>query len=160
MTLSRKIAAALDAQAEQGELPAEWSVCEGPHRLALHVTASGPVGLAFDRLEYSCAERTDWSAEGLQAWGDCLAARIKYLMEPLVLLEVDPIRGEVELRSQLPTARDGVRSFYEVRLDRRGTLRLSRVVYDEATRTRRPGTCQLTREALERLAEDLVASVA
>jgi len=31
---------------------------------------------------------------------------------------------------------------------------------DEATRRRQPEACQLTREALERLADDLVASVA
>jgi hypothetical protein len=159
MSLSRKIAAALDARAEAGGLPAEVSASDGPHKVALTLEAGGKVGVAFDRLEYTCAERTDWSAEALKAWGDRLAARLTYLMEPLVVLEVDAVGGEVELRSQLPTARDGTRSYYELRLDRGGTLRLTRKVYDESTRTRRAASCQLTREALERLADDLAASV-
>ena len=51
-------------------------------------------------------------------------------------------------------------SRFRRRLHPRGALRLSRVTYDEATRRRQPEPCQLTREALERLADDLVASVA
>ena len=81
-------------------------------------------------------------------------------MEPLVVLEHDPIDNQVEIRSESPTHRSGRRTYYEVRLHPRGTLRLSRVSYDEATRRRQPAPCQLTREALERLADDLVASVA
>ena len=40
-----------------------------------------------------------------------------------------------------------------------GTLHFARVRFDEETRRRRPTTCQMTREVLERLADDLVASV-
>jgi hypothetical protein len=79
-------------------------------------------------------------------------------MEPLVVLEVDPAAGEAELRSQSPTARGDLRAYYEVRLNAAGTLRFSRVVFDDASRRRRPAPCQMTREVLERLADDLVAS--
>ena len=61
-------------------------------------------------------------------------------------------------RSHAPTARGDLKSYYEVRLNKTGSLRLSRVVFDEATRRRRPAPCQLTREVLERLTDDLVAS--
>ena len=67
-------------------------------------------------------------------------------MEPLVVLEVDAVGGEVELRSQSPSARDTLRSFYEVTLRREGTLHLRRVAFDAADRRRRPIACQLTRE--------------
>jgi len=152
--LNRKIAAALDDRAgTAGRVDAE----DAGHRLALLLTASGPVGLAFDALEYAAPEAGARTTESLRAWADRLAARVTYLMEPLVLVEVDATSGEAELRSQSPTARGDLKSYYEVRLDRLGSLRLARVVFDEETRRRRPSPCQLTREALERLTDDLVA---
>jgi hypothetical protein len=160
MSLSREIAGALDARPEAGGLPCDVAVADGPHRLLLRLTAAGPVGLAFESLEFATSARPAWTTEALRGWGDRLAARLTYLMEPLVVLEVDADGGEVELRSQVPTARDGLRAYYEVRLHRDGTLRLGRVAFDEATRRRRPAPCQVTREVLERLADDLVASVA
>jgi hypothetical protein len=156
MTLSRKIAAALDAQMDQ-PLPRELTVDDGAHRLSLSLTASGPVGLAFDALEFTADTPADRSAEALRAWAERLSSRVTYLMEPLVVLEFDTLSGEAELRSQSPTARGEVRSYYEVRLSKQGALRLSRVVFDEATRRRRSAPCQMTLEVLERLADDLVA---
>ena len=46
-----------------------------------------------------------------------------------------------------------------MRLFRQGSLRMERFVFDEATRQRRQVPCQLTRETLERLADDIAASV-
>jgi hypothetical protein len=160
MSLSRKIAAALDARPDNGALPCDVVAEDGPHRLSVHLTANGSVGVAFDALDFAVADRPEWPTDALRGWGDRLAARLNYLMEPLVVLELDPVAGEVELRSQSPTARNGHRSYYEVRLGRQGTLRFARVTFDEGTRRRRPVPCQLTRETLERLADDLVASVA
>ena len=154
--LSRKIAAAVDS----ADGPGAVTAAEGPHRLTLHLTASSPVGVAFDALDFVDADRTDRPADDLRAWGDRLAARLTYLMEPLVVIEVDAEGGEAALRSREPSTRDEVRTYYEVRLRREGTLNLRRVAYDPSDRRRRPVACQLTREALERLADDLVATVA
>ena len=160
MSLSRKIAGALDARTESGALPSEVAVEDGPHRLALRLTAAEAVGLAFDSLEFSSsnAPADGFPLEALGAWGARLAARLTYLMEPLVIHESDAVGGQVELRSQTPTLRAGRRTYFEARLDRAGTLRLGRVAFDEATRSRQPIPCQLTREVLERLADDLVAT--
>ena len=49
MSLSPKIAAVLDGP-DAGTLPCEVSLEDGAHRLVLHLTASGPVGLAFGAL--------------------------------------------------------------------------------------------------------------
>ncbi len=160
MTLSRKIAAAVDEYTAPLVAPREVTVEEGTSRLTLHLNAAGPVGLAFDALDFATTARPEWSPEALRGWGDRLTARLTYLMEPLVVLEHDPVDNQVEIRSESPTRRSGRRTYYEVRLHPRGTLRLSRVSYDEATRQRQPASCQLTRETLERLADDLVASVA
>ena len=74
------------------------------------------------------------------------------------VLEVDGGRGEVQLRSQAPTHRGDVRNYYEVRLGREGVCRVERFAYDPAEKRRRRISCHLTREVVERLAEDLAAS--
>lgn len=154
--LSRKIAAEVDANPGPGAVTA----LDGPHRLTLHLTAASPVGVAFDALEFADSDRADRPAADLRAWGDRLASRLTYLMEPLVVIEVDAEGGEAALRSREPSTRDEVRTYYEVRLRREGTLNLRRVAFDPSDRRRRPVACQLTREALERLTDDLVATAA
>ena len=66
----------------------------------------------------------------------------------------------VELRSHAPTARGDRRAYYEVRLGRQGTLRLARVAFDEVDPTPAPGlAAMMTREVLERLIDDIIASI-
>jgi len=160
MTLSQKIAAALEARPDTGALPCDVTVEHEGDAATIHLTASGSVGLAFRTLEFATKARAEWSPATLRAWGDRLAARLTYLMEPLMVLEQDALGGDVALRSQSPTARAGQRSYYELRLHRQGSLTLSRVSFEEATRQRRPIDCQMTREVLERFLDDLVESVA
>jgi len=159
MNLSQKIDVALDSCSATGAMPCALAVEDGPHQLTLHLTAAGTVGLAFDALEFATTARPEWSPEALQAWGDGLARRVSYLMEPLVVLENDTLGGTVELRSHAPTARADRRAYYEIRLSRPGRLRLARLSFDEATRRRTPSSCQMTREVLERLIDDIIASI-
>ncbi len=159
MNLSKKIAAALDENTKVHLPPCDIAVEEGAHRLTLHLTAIDTVGLAFDSLEFVATDRTDWTPDSLRSWGDRLAARVTYLMEPFKILEIDAEDGKVCLRSESPTTRNQKRSYYEIRLGKSGTLRMERHTFDEAARVRDRSTCQLTREVLERLADDIVASL-
>jgi hypothetical protein len=159
MNLSRKIADAVESLPPGGPLPCLVEAETAEARLGIHLTAHGPVGLAFDGLDYAAAGRRDLPPGELRKWGDRLAARLTYLMEPLVVLEVDAHAGEAALRSQAPTPRGDRRSFYEVRLRREGTLHLRRVAFDEAARSRQTVPCQMTIEVHERLADDLAASL-
>ncbi len=159
MTLSRKIADAVDSLPAGAPLPGAIEAEADTSRLALNLTERGPVGLAFDRLDYARSDRGDLSPEALRAWGDRLAARLTYLMEPLVVVEVDAQAGEAELRSQAPTPRGDRRAYYEVRLRREGNLHLQRFAFDDQARRRQAVPCQMTLEVLERLADDLVASL-
>jgi len=112
MSLSQKIAAVLDAPTDAGAPPCRVSAEDGPHVLALRLTTAGPVGLEFSTLEFANQARPAWSPEELKAWGDRLATRVTYLMEPLVVLEQDRDGGEVELRSRTPTERTSRRTYY------------------------------------------------
>ncbi len=76
-------------------------------------------------------------------------------------------QGHRDRRRQEARSRSGARArpradqrgYYEIRLFREGSLRMERFALDEATRQRRSTPCQLTREVLERLADDIAASV-
>jgi hypothetical protein len=159
MSLSKKIAAALDENTKAYVLPCSVTVEESPNRLTLHITALDTVGLACTALEFATTSRSEWSSEALKDWGGRLASRVTYLMEPLKVIEIDAEGGEVQIRSQSPTPRADQRGYYEIRLFRQGSLRMERFALDEVTRQRRPTPCQLTREVLERLADDIAASV-
>jgi hypothetical protein len=160
MSLSQKIAAAIDENTRAYILPCTVTVEDGPNRLTLDLTALDTVGAAFDTLEFVATDRTDWSSDALKAWGERLSARVTYLLEPLKVIEIDAGGGEVQIRSQAPTARAQQRGFYEVRLYKQGSLRMERFVYNDATRERQRTACQLTREVVERLADDIAASTA
>lgn len=154
MSLSTAIAAELDARPGQtGVVSAQ----DGPDRLDLTVDATSTVGVSLQHLDFAVIDPNtpDWSIDELQAWGDRLAKKVTYLMEPLVVLEVDAQGGEVELRSQSPTPRGQLRSYYEVRLNKAGTLRLDRIAFDSSQRKRYATPFQLSREVLERLADDI-----
>jgi hypothetical protein len=159
MTLSQKIADAVESLPTGGPLPCSIAAEVGESRLALNLTSHGSVGLAFDGLDYALANHTELTTEALRNWGNRLASKLTYLMEPLVVLEVDAQAGEAELRSQNPTPKGDRRSFYEVRLRRDASLHLQRIAFDETTRLRQVVPCQMTVEVLERLADDLVASL-
>ncbi len=159
MSLSKKIAVALDENTKAYVLPCTVTVEDSPDRLTLHLAALDTVGLAFSTLEYANTSRSELTSDALREWGDRLTKRITYLMEPLKVVEVDDQGGEVQVRSQNPTPRADERGYYEMRLFRQGSLRMERMVFEAATRQRRPTNCQLTREVVERLADDIAASI-
>ncbi len=159
MILSPRIAAALDGP-DAGTPPCALTIEEGAHQVTLHLTASGPVGLAFGALEYRNRSHREWTTGSLKAWGDRIASRVTYLMEPLIVIEQDIDAGAVEIRSHAPTSRGNHRAFYEIRIGRAGTLHLTRISFDETTRQRRPIDCMMTREVLERLVDDVIACIA
>jgi hypothetical protein len=159
MSLSKKIAAELDENTKVHLMPCTVALEEGTSRLTLHLTALDSVGVAFSSLEFVTSARSDWTPDALQAWGSRVVNRVTYLMEPLKVLETDAAGNEVQIRSQSPTARDDRRGYYQIRLDKSGSLRLERFAFEETTRRRHPVACQLTREVLERFADDLVGSV-
>jgi hypothetical protein len=153
MSLSQKIAAGV-AEVVGAPGPATIHAEDGPHSIAVPLALATPMGIECDGFEFRTAEEGEKSLDDLKAWGGRLASRVTYLMEPLALLEADPLGGEVLLRSQSPTPRNGRRSFYEVRIGRSGALHFDRIAYDEAARSRRKVPCQFTGEVLERLVDD------
>lgn len=154
MSPSRKIADAVSTFPAPGEVAI---ALDDGASLSLNLTETSPVGVAFDRLTFTSADRSERSPDTLRAWADLLTARVTYLMEPLVTLEHDRGAGAVDVRSKAPTVRNQRRTYYDLRLRKDGTLTMTRVAFDEAGRRHTPVPCQMTLEALEHLADDLAA---
>jgi hypothetical protein len=159
MSLSRKIADALDDQGGTVVTPTVLHAEDGPFQMTIRYDLASPVGLRCQSLDFVAASAANRSLDELRAWAQRLASRASYLMEPLKFVEADALANEVLLRSDGPTPRQGRRAFYELRIQSPGTVRLSRVSFDETSRRREPESFQLTREALERLVDDLVTTV-
>ena len=73
MSLSQKIAAALDENTRAYVLPCPVTVEDGPNRLTLNLTALDTVGVAFDSLEFvddrpARSGRPRPSTPGASAW--------------------------------------------------------------------------------------------
>ena len=160
MSLSQKIAAALDDQGANLSSPTTLVVDDGSQQLTLVLELATPIGVRCQNLEFSLPSSEPRPISALRRWAERVAARATYLMEPLKVVEADSTVGEVLLRSEGPTARNGRRAFYEVRIRSAGTLGIARVAFDESTRRREPESFTLTREVLERLVDDVEASAA
>ncbi len=156
MNLSRKIVAAVDSSPSDSayEIAAELD----GRSVSLAIRTSDTVGIAFDSLLFRCDLYRDADPPILAAWGDRIKSQVTYLLEPLAVIEVDTLGGEVELRSKTPSTRDGRRGYYEIRIDRTGSLNLRRFAFDDSAKSRVQVPCNLTREVVERLIDDLVAT--
>ena len=130
-----------------------------PIALTLHLTALDTVGLAFSALEFAKTE-PDRVVVGRPQGVGRPARQPGHLPDGAAQGPRGRRQGgEVQIRSQSPTPRDEERGYYEMRLFRQGSLRMERFAFDETPRQRRRVPCQLTREVLERLADDIAASV-
>ncbi len=159
MSLSRKTAAGV-AELVGAPAPATVHAEDGSHRLELPILLATPMGIECDGLTFAATGRDGLPLDDLKAWGQRLSARLTYLMEPLALIEADALGGEVVLKSGAPSSKNGRRTYYEVRIDRSGILKLARLAFDESARSRQAVPCQFTSELLERLIDDLVATSA
>ena len=158
MSLSQKIAAALDDLATTSAPPRAITVEEGPHNIDLPVGVATSIGIECAGFDFHVADRSGLSLDDLRGWGDRLVKKVTYLMEPLAVHEADALGHEVVLRSATPTAKPDRKSYYEVRLKGEGLMKFGRVAFPEGGGKRGPIPCHFTNEVVERLVDDLVAT--
>lgn len=115
--------------------------------------------LSCSVTELTC-ERTAGDALPTRAWAESLAQRVRGLMEPLRVIEIDADRDEAMLRSDVPSVRNEKRSHYELQLQagRKATLKRF-VAATEAGAKREPTSFVLTHEALSRLVDVVTAPI-
>jgi hypothetical protein len=91
----------------------------------------------------------------LEGRAEAVAARVRGLMEPLAVHEVDTTRDEAVLRSTSPTKRGEALAYYEVRLHGLGRAVVRRFRATRAAPGREQVAFALTHEALAKLAGDI-----
>lgn len=154
MTWGQRVVAALEGGRGEGVTLEEEGL-----RVRFRAEAADRVGCAVAGLRVEDLRSPARDAEGLRAWADRVAGRVTYLMERVAAVEVDASGGSALLRSAPPDRRGEMRSYYEVVLRSPGTLTLTRYRYHNGDQTREEVPCNLTREALERLVDDLAETM-
>jgi len=96
----------------------------------------------------------------LQKAAEDLCVKVTYLLENIGLLEIDPLVGQVLVRSTTPTTKNGTTEYYEVLLrTETGRISLERWSWSAAQPTRQRIPLQLTHEVLLRFVDDLEDTV-
>jgi len=140
----------------------------GRHVLAIPDDGCGwSATLTADRTdELSCLtwelalRRSAGPVPDLRAWAEGVAGRLTGLLEPLRVVEVDPVRAEAQLRSQQPTQRGERLFYYEVLLTGSGDAHLRRYQANDAPGHRREQVAfALTHESLAKVALDVTTGL-
>ncbi|QEL16035.1 hypothetical protein [Limnoglobus roseus] len=102
--------------------------------------------------------RTGETPAGLttQAWAEKIAARSSGLLERIKLLEVDAVRDEAILRSDTPSKKGDVVSYYEIILHGTNKAAVRRYSADRKAGTKREQVAfAVTHETLMKLVNDI-----
>ena len=124
-------------------------------QLAVELADVQPLGCALWQIDVRTDQTTHASADQLRTAGQELANRVRYLLEPLQVHEVDQQQSAVQLRSSPPQRQARTVWYYEVTAQRDGGWRLVR--YENAPgQPRHQVPALVTIEVLQRLCEDVV----
>jgi hypothetical protein len=127
-------------------------------RVEADLVAVDAIGCSFQTLGYSTDKLAGLSLDDLKAISESLVSRLTYLLEPIGVVEVDRDRAAVQLRSSPPQQGDDGTSYYELMVRRGGDITLSRY-QKQPGQIRQIVPANVTREVLQRLAEDFVEAV-
>ena len=147
----------LAANPPDGALP-DLSVSAPEGHLLLVLAAVDSLGCAFHRLTWRTDRLQQASSQQLKQLGEYLAQRLQYLLEPIHLVEVDPVEPAVQLRSAPPQQDSTGRTYYEVLATTGGEISLCR--YRKVPgQARQAVPATVTHEVVRRLVQDVVESV-
>lgn len=133
-----------------GHLSRQWQAAE----LRARLKSVDRLACEVERVTVSVPDSATATTERLHQLADRLADQLSYLEERLVVLEIDHLASNVQLRSEQPRQDAERRSYFEVHVSRRG-IDLSR--YQKAPgeeRERVPAV--LSRDTVCRLCIDLL----
>lgn len=91
---------------------------------------------------------------------NAICGKVTYLLEPLAPIEVDPGHGKVLVRSKAPRQKEGKVSYYELLASGDRHLSLRRYAFDSVDKKRSLVEFYLTKDQLDLLLTDLIASAA
>jgi hypothetical protein len=139
-----------------GSPPHRFEVPWSGGSIAVTLQDAQPLGCALWELELRDTRLDAMDAKGLADVGQRLAQRVRYLLEPLQVHEIDPTLDSVQLRSTPPERDGGTKTvrYYEALLQRDGGLRLVRFE-KQSGQSRAQVPAVVTMEVLQKLCQDL-----
>lgn len=127
-------------------------------RLEAQIDKADTMSVAFTSFAFHSDKLATAETPVLSRIADALAGKLTYLLEPLRVIEIDGQAGAVQMRSHPPYQRERQTRYYEVLVQRGGSISLLR--YE-----RQPGEprtaipAKVTEEVFYRLADDFAAAV-
>ena len=126
-------------------------------RIECALVSVDAVGCSFDEVSLVTSQLANHSTDQLKAVSEKLSQQIRYLLEPICPIEIDPAGATVQMRSSPPQQDDDGTKYYEL-LVRQGGLSLRRYARAKG-QPRQSVSANVTREVLVRLASDFVDAV-
>ncbi len=130
----------------------------GSGTLVAHVSDADNFSVCFDSLEFQSARLAGLETAQLTRIADALAKKLTYLLEPLRVVEIDGEAGAVQMRSHPPYQSPQQTRYYEVLVQRGGSLSLIRYEREQG-QARRAIAAHVTNEVFLRLADDFATVV-
>ncbi len=153
MSLAQQVEQAAERAAAVGDGPWHVEQADGDRRIACDLRAIENLACAFDRLQLDDAAWAGRPIERIRATAEELSRRLTYLLEPIRPIETDAERCVVQMRSSPPRADEDRTSYYELLVERGGSLSLVRFE-KPAGEVRRKVPILVTREVFRRLIAD------
>lgn len=142
-----------------GRVAGSAHVDAAPLHLSADVLLADQLSCLIQELTLRATDGRTHSTDELRERADTLCHRLAYLLEPIRVLEVDAQAGEVQARSNPPDRQPDRIRYYELRFATPSTLRLQRFEKRTAESSRQQIPLHLTYELLEKLTNDLAASI-
>jgi hypothetical protein len=156
MSYHDDIARALNAAVVVGSADLRAAAPSG--MLVVPITKADILSAAFTSFEFKSDRLANAETAVLSKIADHLASKLTYLLEPLRVVEIDGEAGAVQMRSHPPYQREHQKRYYEVLVQRGGSISLVR--YErQPGEPRTPIAATVTQEVFYRLADDFAAAV-
>ena len=126
--------------------------------LEVDMPSADTLAVSFESFLFKSDRLSNSDTGHLGRIADRLASKLSYLLEPLRVIEIDGEAGAVQMRSHPPYQRESQTRYYEVLVQRGGSLSLGR--YERLPgQPRRSIPATVTHEVFYRLADDFAAAV-
>jgi len=137
--------------------PCQLKLTTPAGELTSQLESVGPLACAFTLLQLQADKLDALTIDELTAIANDLSKRLTYLLEAISPVEIDRDRCIVQMRSNPPETGDQGTLYYEL-VVRHGAIDLCRYQKSPGD-TRQVVPATVTREVLQRLAEDFVAVI-
>ncbi len=129
--------------------------------VAIDFTAVDSMSCSFHELRLRVPSLAGTELDALKTWAESLSSRVTYLLESIGPLEFDPDQQQVLIRSTPPDKQAQQTKFYEILLQSGsdGNFSLTRYLSEHGTPGRSRVDIQVTHEVLNKLVDDLVATI-